>query len=429
MKAILNNQHNPAVDDLKEVIIQNIEDPKALEILYRKDKVMFQTAFDASYAQIKESITAQIWQERLSYQQAEIFWGGKNEFIIVAIAGFIAGCIAKLPKLAGLREDFFFQRNIGFVILPMLMFYFSWKHKLPMRKLLLPVLSVLFSVFFINYLPDNEKSNSILLACIHLPIFLWVIVGYTFVGGDLTGSEKKINFLRYNGDFVVITAVIMLSGFLFSAITIGLFKLIGLNIENFYAQNIAIWGVSAIPVLSTYLVQNNPHLVNKISPVIAKIFTPIVFFTLFIFLAAIAYTGKNIYDDRNFLLIFNAMLIGVMAIILFSLSEVTKSKSSKIQLLFLFGLSLLTIISNGLALSAIAFRLTEFGITPNRIAVLGANLLIFINLLLVAQKLYLIVKGKAEVQKVEAVIALFIPIYGIWAALVTLGLPLLFNFK
>ena len=429
MKPILNNQAGLAVENLKEVIIQNIDNPKQLEIEYRKDSASFQHAFDAVYAQIKDTAIAQIWYERLSYQQADIYWGQKNEYFIVAIAAFISGVIANIPKLNGMEEDFFFQRNIGFVVFPMLILYFAWKQKLTLSKLILPVLAVLIAVIYINLLPTNTTSNSIILACIHLPIFLWVILGYTFVGGDLFGSEKKINFLRYNGDFVVITAVIVLSGILFSAITVGLFKLIGLNIGEFYAQYVAIWGAAAIPLVSTYLVQNNPQLVNKISPVIAKIFTPIVFFTLLIFLSAIVYTGKNIYDDRNFLLIFNAMLIGVMAIILFSVSEATKNTKSKINLLFLFGLSSLAIISNALALSAIVFRLTEFGVTPNRIAVLGANLLIFLNLILVAQKLYLIVKGKAEVQKVEAVIAFFIPIYGIWAALVTFGLPLLFSFK
>ncbi|MDO9136757.1 MAG: hypothetical protein Q7U21_02960, partial [Lutibacter sp.] len=68
-------------------------------------------------------------------------------------------------------------------------------------------------------------------------------------------------------------------------------------------------------------------------------------------------------------------------------------------------------------------------ITPNRIAVLGANLLIFINLILVDHKLFLSLRGKSEVQKVENIIALFIPIYGIWTALVTFLFPLLFNFK
>jgi uncharacterized membrane protein YhdT len=275
----------------------------------------------------------------------------------------------------------------------------------------------------------NKNSDSIILACIHLPIFLWTILGYTFVGGNLKSTQKKMDFLRYNGDFVVMTTIVMLSGFLFSAITIGLFTLIGINIEEFYAEKIAIWGLSAVPIVVTYLVQNNPQLVNKISPTIAKIFTPIVFVTLMIFLATIIYTGKDLYDDRNFLMIFNALLIGVMAIILFSVTEATKKKNEKISLWFLVGLSTLTIILNSLALSAIVFRISEFGITPNRLAVIGANVLIFVNLLFVAYKLLLIARGKSELYKVEAVIAMFIPIYGIWAALITFILPLLFHFK
>ena len=130
-----------------------------------------------------------------------------------------------------------------------------------------------------------------------------------------------------------------------------------------------------------------------------------------------------------FLMMFNALLIGVMAIILFSITEATKKQHEKISLWFLVGLSTLTILLNSLALSAIVFRISEFGITPNRLAVIGANVLIFVNLLFVAFKLLLIARGKSELYKVESVITMFIPIYGIWAALVTFILPLLFHFK
>lgn len=415
--------------NLKEEIIQNINNPRQLEKLYRKNKTAFQRIFNAIYPTINENQTAQIWNERLNYPQEEIFWGKKNDLIFVGVAIFVAGLIAQIPQFFSINEDFFFPRNIGFVVFPMLTAYFAWKQKLGINKLLFPVIAILLSVFYINFLPDNDKSDSIILACIHLPIFLWTVLAYTFVGGHLNASQKKINFLRYNGDLLVMTAVMVLSGILFTGITIGLFELIGLKIEDFFAQHIAVWGLPAIPILATYLVQNNPQLVNKISPVIARIFTPIVFVTLLIFLSAIIYTGKNLYNDRNFLLLFNALLIGVMAIILFSITAATKNANEKLNLLFLFGLSVLTIILNGIALSAIAFRLVEFGITPNRIAVLGANLLIFINLILVAHKLFLIIRDKAEVQKVENVIAIFIPIYGIWTALVTFIFPVLFNFK
>lgn len=415
--------------NLKAEIIQNIDNPKQLEKLYRKNKTDFQRVFNTIYPEINDNSTAQIWNERLNYPQEEIFWGHKNDLIFVGVVIFIAGLIAQIPQFFSIDEDFFFPRNIGFIVFPMLTAYFAYKQNLGINKLLFPLLAILLSVFYINFLPDNDKSDSIILACIHLPIFLWTLVGYTFVGGHVNDSQKKIDFLRFNGDFAVMTAVMVLSGMLFTGITIGLFELIGLKIEDFFAQHIAVWGAPAIPILATYLVRNNPQLVNKISPVIARIFTPIVFAMLLIFLSAIIYTGKNIYNDRNFLIIFNALLIGVMAIILFSVTAATKNANEKWNLLFLFGLSALTIILNGLALSAIAFRLVEFGVTPNRIAVLGANLLIFINLVLVAHKLFLILRGKSEVQKVENIIALFIPIYGIWTALVTFLFPLLFNFK
>ncbi|MEY3209163.1 MAG: hypothetical protein RL064_1194 [Bacteroidota bacterium] len=423
------NTRELSSNDTQNEIIENINNPKKLEQLYRKNQIAFKRVFNEIYGDIKNATTAQIWNERLNYQNEALLLGQKNDLFFIIIAAFIGGLIAKIPQFTGIDENYFFPRNISFIVFPMLMVYFSWKGQLARRKLLLPIFSVLLSVMYINFLPDNNNSDTIILACIHLPIFLWTIIGYTFVGGDLTSSAKKIDFLRFNGDFVVMTAIIVLSGVLFTGITIGLFDLIGLNIEKFYQQNIIVWAAPAIPILSTYLVRNNPQLVNKISPTIAKIFTPIVFITLLIFLSAIIYTGKNLYNDRNFLLIFNALLIGVMAIILFSISEATKNANSKINLLFLFGLSVLTIVLNGIALSAISFRLVEFGITPNRIAVLGANLLIFTNLILVAHKLYFIVKGKAEVDKVESSIAFFIPIYGIWTAIVAFILPLLFNFK
>jgi len=214
----------------------------------------------------------------------------------------------------------------------------------------------------------------------------------------------------------------------FTGITLALFELLKMDIQTFYFEQIAVWALAAMPMLSTYLIQNNPDLVNKISPTIAKIFTPIVFVTLLVFLVTLFYTGKSIYNDRNFLLVFNIVLIGVIAIILFSLTEATNNTSSKFNLIILFGLAILAIIANTIALSAISFRLSEYGISPNRIAVLGANLLVFIHLLFVSYGLFNNLKGKSSIQKIEADIALFIPAYAVWAAFVTFAMPFIFKF-
>ncbi|GAB1374555.1 hypothetical protein MASR1M46_14410 [Bacteroidales bacterium] len=60
---------------------------------------------------------------------------------------------------------------------------------------------------------------------------------------------------------------------------------------------------------------------GKVSPVIAKIFSPLVLIMLLVFLSAMAFSGKDPYNDREFLIIFNALLVGVMAIIFFSVAE------------------------------------------------------------------------------------------------------------
>jgi hypothetical protein len=150
---------------------------------------------------------------------------------------------------------------------------------------------------------------------------------------------------------------------------------------------------------------------------------------LVIYLFAIIYSGKDPYNDREFLLIFNALLIGVMAIIFFSVAETSKTPISRAEIWVLFLLSVVTILVNGIALSAILFRISEMGITPNRIAVLGGNVLILINLLLVTAQLYKVVSKKADISGVGKSIAYYLPIYCIWTVIVTFLFPLIFGFK
>ncbi|MEY4919797.1 MAG: hypothetical protein RLZZ431_979, partial [Bacteroidota bacterium] len=305
------------------------------------------------------------------------------------------------------NEKFLF-RNISFIVFPLLSAYFIWKQKLVFKQYLFPLLAFIIAAVYINLLPTNKESSSIMLAFIHLPIFLWTIFGYSFSGVNIKSSQSRIGFLRYNGDLLVMSGILILSTVLFSAITVNLFDLIGINIEIFYFQNIMIWGIAAIPIVATYLIQTNAQLINKVSPIIAKIFP---------------------YQDRNVLLLFNVLLMGVMALILFSIAEAGKATKNKFSLIVLFGLSALTLIVNAIALSAIVYRINEFGFSANRIAVLGGNLLIFINLVLVSYKLFLTSFKNGTIEEIEESIAGYLPIYAIWTGLISFLVPLLFQFK
>lgn len=241
--------------------------------------------------------------------------------------------------------------------------------------------------------------------------------------------------MKYSGDLIIITTILSLAGIVLALAAVALFELINIPIGDLYLPKILVWSVAALPVIGTYLVNSNPQLVNNVSPVIAKVFSPLVLIVMVIYLVAIIYTGKDPYNDRDFLMVFNLLLIGVMAIIFFSVVEISKiseSKTSgdyKINSLILFSLSAVTIIVNLIALSAIIFRISEWGLTPNRLTILGSNLLVLINLIIATYYLLQSFRTKESFKEVQNIIALFLPIYGLWALLVTFVFPLLFGYK
>jgi len=414
---------------MREEIINNLENPRQLEKLYRDNKSAFKREFNLIFNDIQENPAAQVWNERLNFENEEISWGTNNELIFIIVAALIAGLIAKIPDLTTMKADYFYPRNIAFIVFPLLTAYFSWKQKIHGKKLIISLTAILISILYINILPNNDKSDTLALACIHLPIFLWTVLGFSFVSDNLKSNQRRLDFLRYNGDLVVMTTIILIAGAILTGITLGLFSLIDIKIEEFYFKYVVVWGLAASPIVGTYLVRTNPQLVNKVSPVIAKVFTPLVLVTLVIYLFAVIGTGKDPYNDRDFLLIFNMLLIGVMAIILFSIAETSKNAGSKTGTILLLALSIVTIIVNGIALSAILFRISEWGITPNRLAVLGGNILILTNLLMVTIKLFKATQNKSETENIEKSITSFLPFYSLWTIFVTFIFPIIFNFK
>jgi hypothetical protein len=414
---------------MKDSILAHIDNPAQLEKLYRENNAEFKKQFNVIYPNYKDKIGLQVWNERLNYESEKLALGSKNEISAVIILILVGGLIANIPNLTGINEESFFSKNIPLIIFPILSAYFIWIQKIEINKIWFPIIAIVISAIYVNLIPNYNKSDSAMLVGIHLPMFLWSILGYAYIGAKLNDHPRKIEFLKFNGDLIIMCGIILLSCMVFTLITFGLFELINIKIEESYFRYFAIWWIAAIPMIASFLLQNNPQLINKVSPIIAKIFTPLVFINLLIYLTVVIYTGKYPYNDRNLLLVFNVLLIGVMALILFSVAEVGKNNKGLFTLYILFGLSILTIIINSIALSAISFRILQYGMTPNRIAVLGGNILIFIHLLMVSLKLFKSVRNKAKIEEVETSIAQFLPIYSIWTAIIVFILPFIFHYK
>jgi hypothetical protein len=419
---------------MTEQIKENINNPEKLERLYRDDKSSFEAGFKKIYSEIENSDIAKFWKYRLDYDRVTgdlIKYSGPDVIIMIAIC-LLAGFLIKIPGLfnINLTHFFFYEKNAGIIVFLGLTIYTTWKSRFfDSRKLLITLAAFLISIVYINLLPSIKNSDSIRLAYIHLPLLLWCIYGLIYTGFNLRDRSKLFEYLRYNGDLAIQIALILITGGILTVITIGLFNAIGIDIKNFYFDNIVMVGLVAVPVVATFIIKNHTSITNKIAPVISNIFSPLVLATAIIYLIAIAFKGKDPYNDRDFLLIFNIMLIGVVAIVVFSISETSIGRRQKFNELVLICLSFITLIIDLVALSAIFYRLKEFGMTPNRLAVLGSNILIFCNLILILIDLFKINFRKSEIWKVEITITKYLPVYIIWAMIVVFGFPFIFGMK
>lgn len=414
---------------MNESLLSLLEQPAELEKRYRKNKGSFTKTFNELYPSIKGNPVADAWHERLNYEADGVQWGTKADWLFILIAGAIAGTLAKLPDYIALQEDIFYARNLGFVVFPFLCAYFIRKNKLPLSALLFPIISVLVAAVYINLLPSQPERDTVILACLHLPLFLWGMLGLVYAGPGGKDLSKRLGYLQYNGETIIVGGILILAGGILSGITIGLFDLIGIDITEVYFKHIVVYGLAAAPLLATLITQTNPELVNKVPPIVAKIFSPLVLIMLISYLIAIAFAGKNPYSDREFLLLFNLLLLGVMALIFFSVAESVGEQKVGLMTWVLTALSLITLLVNGIALSAIAFRISEWGITPNRLAVLGVNLLMLVHLVMVSRQLIRTVRGKSKLEEVGLTLVRYLPIYLVWTAIVTFGFPLFFGFK
>ncbi len=419
---------------MKAKIKEFINDPEKLEQLYRDDKNGFESGFEEVYPEIGKSGLSEYWRIRLDYDKKPDKVNSINlaDILILIAACFTAGFLIKIPDIlsVGLDDFMFYEKNAAIIVFLGLTIYIVWTERLfEIKKLALILTTFLILATYVNLLPSADNSASVNLVYIHLPLLMWCIFGLVFIDFDLKDKLRRIGFIRYNGDLAILMALIIIAGGILTGITIGLFEAIGISIENFYMENIVIVGAVSVPIVATYIIKNYTALTNKIAPIIANIFSPLVLLTAIIYLTALAISGKNPYSDREFLLIFNIMLLGVMAVIVFSVSETSILRKHRFNEMILFILSIVTVIIDLIALSAIFYRLGAFGITPNRLAVLGSNVLILANLAWIIIDLYKINFKKDSIREVELTIAKYLPVYLIWILFVVFGFPLIFGMK
>ncbi|QWG44545.1 DUF4153 domain-containing protein [Bacillus mycoides] len=414
--------------DINNLIVENIDNPHELERMYRKDPKAFKKSFSQAWAQNPDSQVLGAWYERLHFKETantekpSLFQKG---FLFMGILAILAGLSTRVI-FHFVEQGAIAPINLALGVIPFIAAYFIYNNT--PKKSIIYFLAALFLIsgLYLNMLPLNYK-DSIILAYLHFPIFLWVLVGLAFTGNEYSKGSTRLAYIKFNLEYCILYASMAVSGMVLAALTMQLFRFVDLNIEDFYFSNVVLFGAAALAIVAAYLVSMNLKLAKNITPYIAKIFSPLVLITLLLYLITVIWVGKNPFLDRNFLIVFNGILLGVLAVTIFSIIESDSDEKKNISDYINFALIVLALIIDSVALSAIVFRLSSYGITPNRLAALGVNILIWANLIWIMLSYMRFLQNKSGPSAIQDAVTKYLPIYGLWAAFVIFTFPIIFN--
>lgn len=359
----------------------------------------------------------------------------RTEAMVAVGLAIAAGVAVKLPALFGhpLSPDEelpgFYARNATLFVFPLLAAYFVWKRGVDIVTVMWLALPFVAIALFANIYTFAGGSDTEVLTILHTPIALWLAVGVTYAAGRWFAGSARMNFVRFSGELAIYYVLMALGGGVLTAFTIMMFSAIDMKADWFVAGWLIPCGAAGAVIIGSWLVEAKQHVMENMAPVLTRLFTPLFTMLLLMFLATMAWTGNPIKVEREILIGFDLLLAVVVGLVLYAVSARDREAPPD----FFDGLQLLLVASalvvDGVALWAIAARITESGFTPNRVAALGENLILLVNLAWSAWLYASFWRRQSSLAALERWQIAYLPVYSAWAAVVVVVFPPAFGYR
>jgi hypothetical protein len=359
----------------------------------------------------------------------------RNELFVVLGLAIAAAIAVKLPALFGhpinpnAEFPLFYARNASLFVFPLLTVYFMWKRGSDRVRGLWFAMAFAAAAVLANVFPFPSRSETEVLTVLHLPIALWLTVGFAYVGGRWLDNAGRMNFVRFSGELAIYYVLIALGGFVTTLFTFMMFRAIGMNPDWFVAGWLIPCGAEGAVLIGSWLVEAKQSVIDNMAPVLTRLFTPLFTMLLLAFLATMAWTGSPINVKREVLIGFDLLLTVVVGLVLYAASARDPQAPPDFFDALQLALVVSALVVDGVALYAIAARISEFGFTPNRVAALGENIILLVNLTWTAWLYARLLSHRSSFARLERWQIAYLPVFSVWAAVVALVFPPLFGYR
>lgn len=382
--------------------------------------------------------------------------------IIIAI-GFIASLamsIYSYLNIAKLIDNVYSTTNFNIFFIDSFYFYifyffcfsliFNINSKFNLRNIAIIFLSFLFvsiinlSTIFFSAIGTIENikvySQFYYIKYIFSVIIFFIIIALSYNGFQVLNSKTISEFFTFSADISIfaalITGVVSTVFGIFIAIVLYLIQDIIQSLDEKVIIKLIVLSISFLSSIFPFLV----YIVYKkmktnISIYLSRILMPFSLLFIFILLILLLMPDIRPYDNRVTFILYNIMLAVIVLNMFFVRADYKSSIFTKALYIVL---PIVAILFDILVLTSSLYRLAEYGITPNKITLVGTNLVMLGNLVFITffniKSILNIFKNNEDIKDIKNITigdtknVLYIYVYAAWAFIVCFIMPLFYNF-
>ena len=237
-----------------------------------------------------------------------------------------------------------------------------------------------------------------------------------------------MDFIRFSGELFIYYVLIALGGAVLMGFMALIFQAIGIDVEPFFESWLLPCGGIGAGVVASWLVEAKQSVIENMAPVLTRLFTPLFAAVLVTFLGTSLWTGRGVDIERDVLIAFDLLLVIVLGLLLYSVSARDPRSPPGAFDVVQVVLVVSALLSDAVALWAIASRITEFGFSPNRVAALGENVILLVNLAWSAVLYIRFLRRRGSFTDLERWQTDYVSVYAMWAAIVVIVFPPVFGY-
>jgi len=422
------------------------QDPSERESLYRRNPDAFRKAWEQETSEGRSTDLRAAWEARFEIDMpsdAPLLEQSTRPFRFPIAASLFIAVILLIPYWrTGTFDLEWAVPYLATLAFGPFLFYYGWGH---VRFLALSAsMAGLLALFWFGFedwllldvlesgvdkgldvgIARQMAAQSGRLMLLHWPILLFGLTASIWV--SKTPGMQRVDFIHHAIQVAIHCAIIVVTGFALTGLTYMLIDvLLGFEYTEELMTHLMTWGTSGALVFGHAVWRSHPTALDRILPLIARIFIPLFCLLEVGFLSV--YVGKGLAilsHDRETLFIMNLLLLAVLILVI--LHAAFDTIQSRFNQILLYAIVSLGVVAGLIGIVAIASRLWEFGLTPNRLVVFISNILLIGTL---GSLLWSMARNpsKDSTQTVRLSLNQSLPIFIAWAAVVTFLFPLLFG--